>query len=597
MANILVRNELDYHAVIIAFLKIIGYPDLNGGCCHGFSLRWLEACFLGEEEPFNRRMESIVTADEDLCATLNLVRKSDWKNTPDPCPEIFEILAFFDSLMLFQYPEKYYSVFSNALSQIDIEQIAGVASSDRIRSLEGLVKIYSQSGIYTAFELQNHLNAMSGSMEFFELPYGVYGVLLSTLNHTVAMTYTRGRGWVFMDINQYPAKQLERFETQQLEKLIRKAFFVDEMTACVAFSASVYTIGVNQTFLSKFSQVFNQLEKQVINAEIVNRNASGLNLTALAVLHNDSELLTELVLHGADLSQLFQEGFSLPYIAASHGHTKILEKLDEYNADLEQKSVHGHHLVHAAASYGYEEVIQTAGNLGLNLAIQDNEGRTPLHFAAIQGHVSTVFKLVGYGVDLNSLDALGFSPLHHAVGYAHSQVVIVLIEAGADLNQFTSSGVTPVYIAVVHGYDHLLVELLKRGADFERSQSKLTPVFIATLYNHLSVLQVLKKWGVSLKQSYGFLKNELVGLVADESDEVKARMLSWIKRWQDAVEISITLPQLAKIMGHQEIELFFRERHDKKRHQRERFFVDEPDAKRTKTQLKSDGFYSKTSSF
>jgi len=54
---------------------LLGYfPENAKGCCHGFVLKWLSACLVGEETKFNQRLKTILT-DEHLVEHINQIKE------------------------------------------------------------------------------------------------------------------------------------------------------------------------------------------------------------------------------------------------------------------------------------------------------------------------------------------------------------------------------------------------------------------------------------------------------------------------------------------------------------------------------------------
>ncbi|HAU1297399.1 TPA: hypothetical protein JBI36_14595 [Legionella pneumophila] len=70
-----------HNAVLACFVKL-GYSDVEG-VCHGISIRWLEACLLGEEHVFHERikhLERIVSSGQDIVKLMEAVKEKKGKN-------------------------------------------------------------------------------------------------------------------------------------------------------------------------------------------------------------------------------------------------------------------------------------------------------------------------------------------------------------------------------------------------------------------------------------------------------------------------------------------------------------------------------------
>lgn len=564
-------------------MKAINYPALEG-CCHGFAMRWLEACILGQGAVFEQRIDKIFSAKEDFIFKINAIQKGN-EQKKNEHHDVFDILAFFDSLILFQNASEYQAIFSERLTSYQVEPLSYFASSKSVFLLGGLAQIHSQSGIYTVSELKNYLGTLSDVIETYApLQKEPYGILLSNLEHSVAMSYTQRKGWAFMDINQYPVKRCSQLQIENLAKLIQYAFNDDPNTPYVAFNTSFYTVGTRKSSLLKFSKKLKQFTQQAINQDVVQREAEGgVNLIYLAAAHAEVDLLSDLALHGANLNQKFKGNLPLTNYVVRLGHTELVEKLSECQVDLTQVTpTSGNHFVHEAAQYGYEEVIDTAEKLGVDLSLENKRGQTPLHLAVLKGHLGIVSRLVENHVDLNKKDAFGLTPLHYAVKSGQLDVTIALIQVGADLNLCSPSGLTPVSMAAFNGHEKVVAELAKHGADLERGL-QLTPVFWATLHGYLPVIETLKGFGAVLDKSYLLSAEYLNSLVKNKDESTKQRMDSFIKKYRDnSLYISITLKQLAGVMGHKDIEGFFKNHVGLKRRLSGHFFDTSPPAKKTK---------------
>lgn len=215
---------MSIHVSMINLLISLGYTR-TPGCCHGFSLRWLEACLLGEEHVFKERIEAIDNAGYSLIHWINAAINKKGQNLTENDYKFLDILSFLDGLELYQSPHRHFSTFNTPLTQDDVDIISHVASSVDILSRGGLARVYSEPGIYTKNEIKDYLDGLGLVIENACVPSKEpLGIVLSSHNHTIALTYTPGKGWDFMDINQYPSKSFQINETNVLAEHIMMGF-------------------------------------------------------------------------------------------------------------------------------------------------------------------------------------------------------------------------------------------------------------------------------------------------------------------------------------------------------------------------------------
>ena len=145
-----------FHDDVLKLYHYLGYDD-DSGVCHGFSVRFLESRLSGEEQIFDDRIEKIISYSKDLANFDKLVTdaKTRVKNKEpltDEDKEIFDILAFYDSLALYHTPDDYHDIFKTTYAQGNIEEISTLSASDSISKKGGLKQVYSESSIYNLDE-------------------------------------------------------------------------------------------------------------------------------------------------------------------------------------------------------------------------------------------------------------------------------------------------------------------------------------------------------------------------------------------------------------------------------------------------------------
>ncbi|MBA4696224.1 MAG: hypothetical protein H2069_02395 [Legionella sp.] len=128
---------MSIHEALLACHQRLGYTETEG-ICHGFSLNWLEACLLGKEKQFNDRIqwiEAYLLGKEkkqqdalqclwsfnkskqlndrikhtgvinEFAQSIESVKAKKGINLTQEDIVLLDILAFFDSVELFQSPK------------------------------------------------------------------------------------------------------------------------------------------------------------------------------------------------------------------------------------------------------------------------------------------------------------------------------------------------------------------------------------------------------------------------------------------------------------------------------------------------------------
>ena len=346
-----------FHSLLADLFNSLGY-EKEEGLCHGFSLRWLEAMMLGEQEinTFIERINIIQNEKDVLVDLFNQVKTSNWKNLAEQDKrKLLDIHAFFDSLALFQGPGEYAKVFDACVNQFNINLTSSLASSEAIQSLGGLESIFSEPGIYNQSELTQYLEKLGAAFESSGITETI-GMLLSNHNHTIGLCYTPGEGWAFMDINQYPPEPYQFNETHLLSNKICLAF---ENNTHTALCMHVITTGGNQKKVS-LQEVLDAVKKNfVLKNDIFAGDVSVTDLAYIAAQNGHVEVIKELAKHKADLNKATENGGATPaYVAAQNGNVEVIKELAKHKADLNKAMKNGATPACIAAYNGHFEVVQ-----------------------------------------------------------------------------------------------------------------------------------------------------------------------------------------------------------------------------------------------
>ena len=106
------------HQSIIETGHLLGYSKSipKGGVCYGLTLKWLEACLIGEEERFIQRIKTIMN-DKHLVENITRIKEKikQHEQASQEENDYLEILGFYESLSLIHHSYNYLEIFDRSL--------------------------------------------------------------------------------------------------------------------------------------------------------------------------------------------------------------------------------------------------------------------------------------------------------------------------------------------------------------------------------------------------------------------------------------------------------------------------------------------------
>lgn len=458
---------------IMAVYAALGYSDstfgLDGkaGLCNGVTLRWLEACMLGEEHIFDARLKTISTLDNtNTISKINAAIQAGKPLTSEDLNghDVHDILSFYDSLDLYQFPQNSASLFDAIHTQTDFEPISQLASSEKMQERGGLKKISEKSMIYNEDEIKAYLDEVARAIEDSgATPDESVGVNLFNRYHFTGLIYTPTKGWKYMDIELYPPKT---GTSQEIAAEICKSFkrvSPNHSGSNYALTTSVIVPANHTKSVALTANLETVNNKQVVTQEIASRKEV-VNLAWIAARQGDIKTIQALVqAGGSDFNATDNEGLTPVYIAAQNGHSHIIEELQKAGANVSQKNKANISPLQIAAQMGQAQAMEALFRAGATDSVTDN-GRTAAHFAAIAGHVNIIKVLQDAGCNLELATNDGYTPLFFAVQKGHAPFVKALAEAGCNLDTTLKDGVTPLFIAAQNGHTDIVKTLLMHKA-------------------------------------------------------------------------------------------------------------------------------------
>jgi ankyrin repeat protein len=240
------------------------------------------------------------------------------------------------------------------------------------------------------------------------------------------------------------------------------------------------------------------------------------------------ELVTLLIIHGADVSGVRHDGWTPLHEATAKGHLEIVKLLLSYGAHVSvasndrwtplHEAVRGSHLeivklllenkadvlaarddgwtpLQEAACNGHPRIVKLLLEHKADVSAVRFDGWTSLHLATSKNHLEVVTLLLDHGADVSAASNDKWTPLHEAARVSDLEIVQLLLENKADVLAARDDGLTPLHEAVRVGYLEIAMLLLNHGADVSAARHDgSTPLHDAARNGHLEIVKLLLKY-------------------------------------------------------------------------------------------------------
>ncbi|KAK0310971.1 hypothetical protein LTR82_014574 [Friedmanniomyces endolithicus] len=223
-----------------------------------------------------------------------------------------------------------------------------------------------------------------------------------------------------------------------------------------------------------------------------------------ATTTDNTQLVSDLLLHGADPNQAIGELQRTPLHQAAHlNHIPTLALLLHHNASLTTEDAAGDTPLHLAAWSGHCEALTAllahgGGALEKIDWLSGRDGYSPLWCAISAYHIDAARLLLKHGarVSRRSTSGNGLLPLHQAAVTGQSAMCELLLERGAQVDGLDDEASTALHYASASGSCAVVQVLLRGGADVKLKQKHgLTPAHWASHKGHTEVLELLLSYG------------------------------------------------------------------------------------------------------
>jgi len=226
-----------------------------------------------------------------------------------------------------------------------------------------------------------------------------------------------------------------------------------------------------------------------------------------AIIAKDSQLIKDIMAHGAKLDDKDSQGKTLLMYAASNGNVALLKKLLKSGLDPAATSNEGKRALNYAIEHKQKGCVDILGKIET----------LPVDFgnAVMDGDVAKVKKLLKDGASPNWKDRDGKPVIVTAIGKGHPLVAKLLIEAGVNLQKsyFKNKAVTLFDLALHSKHVTVAELLLKYGAPADlnrRISDGKTAIMIAIEQERKSFLRQLMKRAFDVNRGDDYGKTALM---------------------------------------------------------------------------------------
>jgi hypothetical protein len=518
------------------------YDDRLNGACHGYTIRWLEACLLEQLHQFEERKKLILELDIELVIiAIQHIKEKTIANVSLLLEDqrLINLLFFLESMFAFQSRLIQQEILGFSRLR-EIHKISAIASTEEIYQKGGLVTCQLEVGNYSKNELEAWLQRYEAVINAMETPQTVFVFSLSNEVHTIGIMYQKNIGsWIVEDVQNSKESPLPSLSKQEISEQIYMGLRIREVH--------------RQAYLSR-NQFFRKA-LQEIEANLVNKKSKSWQFTwsndsfKTTVIYDvktgkwspqDKNQILELDVMADYLTFRFM-GVTEPCPYINMATTMYLTQYDENLYDVTQKfrqkllpyepcadwlqRANAFYLVLLAAQEGNIDLIKKIIEMhlynedaplyeALFYAVQENdieivkdlmtlpsairlinqispEDSTPLIIAIQNGHVEIVELLLNLGVNPNISNSFGDSLLIIAAHGGHLKIVNRLIDAHAMLDHRNLNGATALSLAVEGHHIAVVERLIQAGADTSIPNHRgITPLQKAVALND-SVLVTL----------------------------------------------------------------------------------------------------------
>lgn len=201
----------------------LGYHSSLNGPCHGFTIRWIEACLLGQSQQFDERKKLISELDIGLFAIdiQRIKEKTKSKVSLSSAEhDLIHLLAFLESMFAFQSNRIQKDLLGFSRLR-EIYKISAIASTKEIYQQGGLVTCELEAGNYSKIDLEAWLERYEIVIKAIDTPQNVFMFSLGSGAHEIGIMYQKNTGaWKVEDLQNIEMSSLPCVSKQEISEQI-----------------------------------------------------------------------------------------------------------------------------------------------------------------------------------------------------------------------------------------------------------------------------------------------------------------------------------------------------------------------------------------
>ncbi len=207
------------------------------------------------------------------------------------------------------------------------------------------------------------------------------------------------------------------------------------------------------------------IDKLLINGADINQlSNNGRTVIHFAAESASIDLLKYLIDKGADISILDDDNNSALYYAVLRKDNQIIDLVNNETIQLPATGEKGRKLLLSAVSCGNEKIVNALIQNGADIYVKRADGATLLHCAAEGNMINLLDQLIREGFDINAQNKYYYTPLHLAVKNKNIGAIKKLIKKGANIESETNTGLKPYHIAIENENKDIVEILVNSGA-------------------------------------------------------------------------------------------------------------------------------------
>ena len=568
---------------ILELWNRLGYHDDHiTGACHSYTIRWIEACLLGQSPQFDERKKLISELDiESFVIAIQRIKEKTKLHELLFLEEhhLINLLAFLESMFAFQSGliQKDLLGFSRLR---DINKISAIASTEEIYQKGGLVTCALEAGNYSKIDLEAWLERYEAAIKNINTPQNAFAFALASEGHVIGIMYQKNTGnWKVEDVQNIKMSNLPNISKQEVSEQIYIGLKIRAADEQAYLNWTKY-----------FRKNLKVIEEKLANEKSKNQPITwaqdSFEITVIYDLETrkwspkDKNHWLELEVM-ADYLALGFMGFTEPCPYINMATTMYLTQYDENSHCITQqfqlrllpyepsadwlKRANALHLAIVAVQAGNIDLVKKIMKMhlyddaslsdALFLAAHENEieivnvlmtlpnliclinqlsrsDSTPLIIAIQNGHVEMAKLLLSLGANPNISNSVGDSPLRMAAQEDYLEIVNCLIKANATLDKVNPNGATALSLAVEGNHIAVVESLVQAGANVSIPNHRgITPLQKAVALNYSFIVTLLN---IEISRNHTGLKKSII------SDDFSHGFFGLKNRSGDPTELGIS---------------------------------------------------------